>query len=86
MRAATVANLKRAGYAGWKGLVLRSLEPRCNVTCFKRMARAAIAAQGYTIIANIGDQWSDLDPAADKKSGSYAERIYKVPNPFYFIR
>jgi hypothetical protein len=35
--------------------------------------------QGYTIIANIGDQDSDL-------AGYHAERTFKVPNPFYFIR
>jgi hypothetical protein len=27
---------------------------------------------------NIGDQMSDLD-------GGFAERTYKLPNPFYFI-
>ena len=37
-----------------------------------------IAEQGYTIIANVGDQASDL-------AGGYAERAYKLPNPFYFI-
>jgi len=85
MRAATVANLRAAGYTGWRELILRTPKPGCGVTCYKRQARAAIAAQGYTIIANVGDQWSDLDPAPDGTSGSYAERIFKVPNPFYFI-
>ena len=35
-------------------------------------------AQKLTIIASVGDQWSDLD-------GGYAERVFKLPNPFYFI-
>ncbi len=86
LRAATVDNLTRAGYAGWEELVLRSPDPGCDVTCFKRQERAAIEQRGYTIIANVGDQWSDLDPDADRKSGTHAERIFKVPNPFYFIR
>jgi hypothetical protein len=33
---------------------------------------------GYRIIANIGDQISDLE-------GGYAKRCFKVPNPFYYI-
>jgi hypothetical protein len=33
---------------------------------------------GYTIIVNVGDQQSDF-------AGGYAERAYKVPDPFYFI-
>jgi hypothetical protein len=33
---------------------------------------------GFTIIANIGDQKSDLE-------GGYAEMTFKVPSPFYFI-
>ena len=40
--------------------------------------RAAIEGQGYTIIANLGDQPSDLD-------GGFAERTYQLPNPFYRI-
>jgi len=35
-------------------------------------------AKEFTIIANIGDQRSDLD-------GGYSERTWRVPNPFYFI-
>jgi acid phosphatase len=79
-RAATVANLLRAGYAGWTRLFLRTArfngDP--SVSTYKTWARSQIAAQGYTIIANAGDQWSDLE-------GGYAERTFKVPNPFYFI-
>ena len=35
-----------------------------------------ITADGYTIIANLGDQESDL-------AGGYAEKTFKLPNPFY---
>jgi hypothetical protein len=34
--------------------------------------------QGYTIIANMGDQPSDLD-------GGLSERTFLLPNPFYRI-
>ena len=41
-------------------------------------ARAKIAAQGFTIIANVGDQPSDL-------AGGCVERAFLLPNPFYRI-
>jgi predicted secreted acid phosphatase len=83
MREATVANLKAAGYDGWADLVLRPAESCAgkldSVVAFKAPARAKIEEEGYTIIANVGDQWSDLD-------GGHAEQNYKVPNPYYFIK
>ena len=45
---------------------------------FKAPTRAAIERQGYTILASVGDQRSDLD-------GGHAERGYLLPNPFYFV-
>ena len=80
-RATTVRDLHRAGYAGWQHLYMRTKQfsdPSQSVSAFKSWARSQIAAQGYTIIANVGDQWSDLD-------GGYSERTFKVPNPFYYI-
>lgn len=77
---ATVKNLKAAGYDGWAGLVLRSDKAdNMTVAGYKSSERGKIAAQGYTIIVNVGDQQSDLD-------GGYAERAYKLPNPFYHLR
>lgn len=79
LRAATARNLHRAGYYGWADLVMRTPdEYGLSAFEFKSRRRAGIAAQGYTITASIGDQWSDLD-------GGYAERTFKLPNPFYFI-
>ena len=49
-----------------------------TVIQYKSGARAKIAEEGYTIIVNAGDQASDL-------AGGYAERAYKLPNPFYYI-
>jgi hypothetical protein len=78
-RAAVMRNLTRAGYHGWSGLVMRGPRERTlSAGAYKTARRAAIAASGYTIIASIGDQWSDLD-------GGYAERTFKLVNPFYFI-
>ena len=50
-----------------------------TATDFKTPVRAGIEEAGYTIIANIGDQPSDL-------FGGHAERIYLLPNPFYRVR
>ena len=36
-----------------------------------------LTAGGRVIIANLGDQDSDL-------TGGYAERTFKLPDPFYF--
>jgi hypothetical protein len=45
---------------------------------FKAPQRAKIEQQGYTIIANLGDQPSDL-------AGGSAEQTYLLTNPFYRI-
>lgn len=78
-RAATVKNLEAAGYTGWAALIMRTAAAgRMTATEYKSLERAKIAAQGYTIIANMGDQNSDLD-------GGHSERRFRLPNPFYFI-
>jgi len=80
LRAATARNLRRAGYRGWTALIMRGPDERNGMSAYayKSRRRAGIEAQGYTIIATVGDQWSDLD-------GGSAERKFKLPNPFYFI-
>jgi acid phosphatase len=78
-RKATIDNLHKAGYDGWAGLTLRSVEAsKLTIVQYKSGERAKIAEQGYTIIANMGDQQSDL-------AGGFAERAYKLPNPFYYL-
>jgi acid phosphatase len=50
-----------------------------GVADYKSAARAYIESTFHvTIIANIGDQQSDLD-------GGHADRPFKLPNPFYYI-
>jgi acid phosphatase len=78
-RATTIKNLQAAGYDGWAGLLLRPDQAdNKTVAGYKSGERGKIAAQGYTIIVNVGDQQSDLD-------GGYAERAFKLPDPFYYI-
>lgn len=78
-KADTAANLLRAGYHDWAGL---SLEPEgshfASAVDFKAPVRATIEARGYTILATVGDQRSDL-------LGGHAMRGFLLPNPFYFI-
>jgi acid phosphatase len=78
LRAATVKNLKEAGYDGWDGLIMRPIASPGGVTAYKTAERGKIADR-YDIILNVGDQASDLD------GGKYARKAIKVPNPFYFI-
>jgi acid phosphatase len=78
-RQATLWNLDRAGYEGWAKLVTRpDDDAHPTVEAYKTEERRKLAEAGYTIIATVGDQQSDLD-------GGFAECTFKVPNPFYFI-
>lgn len=80
VRRATVQNLKKAGYSQWQQLVMRPAGTTTpSAADYKAPQRAKIEAMGYTIIANIGDQPSDL-------SGGHAIRSFLIPNPFYRIQ
>ena len=50
----------------------------CTTVHYKSATRAHIESLGYDIVANFGDQFSDL------KGGS-ADRTFKLPNPNYFL-
>jgi predicted secreted acid phosphatase len=76
-RAATELNLWKAGYRGWEHLYLRDVPHSGSVSDYKTGKRMEIS-QKFTVIANVGDQESDL-------TGGYAEKVFKLPNPFYLI-
>ncbi|MFD3535403.1 HAD family acid phosphatase [Streptomyces sp. NPDC058664] len=66
-------NLKQAGYPV-DGLYVRSLPDLfAEVGAYKTAKRAEIEAKGYTIIANIGNNTTDL-------VGGHAERTFKLPD------
>ncbi|WP_351235140.1 HAD family acid phosphatase [Streptomyces sp. NPDC002133] len=66
-------NLKRAGYPV-DGLYVRDLPDLFQeVGTYKTEKRAEIEAKGYKIIANIGNNTSDL-------VGGHAERTFKLPD------
>lgn len=72
----TRQNLSNAGYTDLSGIFFKPGSDQ--VVPFKSGERAALEAQGYRIVANVGDQESDL-------AGGHADRSFKLPNPFYFI-
>src|SRR5262249_46864225 len=78
LRDATEKNLRAAGYDGWKAVLMRPSGVYKSVQEFKTAKRAEIEGQNFFIIANVGDQASDLN-------GGHADRVFRVPNPFYFI-
>src|SRR4051794_5094616 len=75
--AVTTQNLRAARYTTIDKLVLKPADyTEDSLVPYKSGARADIEKQGFTILANVGDQQSDL-------SGGHAKRRYKLPNPVY---
>jgi len=89
----TLANLSDAGYTVdpsnvfLKDLTAPWLQPcqtdannlPCTTTEYKSLTRKHIEQDlGYDIVANFGDQFSDLN-------GGYADQTYKLPNPMYYL-
>lgn len=79
-RAGTERNLREVGYETWSKIIFK---PTTDVTLtmagFKTDTRRKLTQEGYVIIANVGDQHSDL-------VGGYAEKTFKLPNPFYISK
>ena len=93
-KASTLGNLAKVGYTGftaenyytkWTGKT-GSTQPgyitcaaaKCTTIEYKSQTRRHVAAQGHRIVANLGDQFSDL-------IGGYGERQVKLPNPTYYL-
>lgn len=78
-RAATIRNLVAAGYSGYARLYMVPNGAHfVSAADFKAPIRANIEQGGYTIVANIGDQPSDLQ-------GGHAEKKFLFPDPFYRV-
>jgi len=76
-RAATERNLRAIGCGEYAALIFESDKSTETAAQFKAAQRQRLAAEGRVIIANLGDQDSDL-------AGGCAERTFKLPDPFYF--
>jgi predicted secreted acid phosphatase len=50
----------------------------CTTIHYKSATRAHIESLGYDIVADLGDQFSDL-------KGGYADKTFKLPNPNYYL-
>ncbi|WP_460447689.1 HAD family acid phosphatase [Angustibacter aerolatus] len=51
---------------------------KCTTIHYKSATRKHLESLGYDVVANFGDQYSDL-------KGGYADRTFKLPNPNYFL-
>jgi putative acid phosphatase of HAD superfamily subfamily IIIB len=49
----------------------------CPTSLYKSGTRAHLESLGWDILANFGDQFSDL-------VGGFADKTFKLPNPNYF--
>lgn len=79
-RAATERNLEAQGFTNWQKLILRPESAAKETTTeYKSSMRAGIVREGYKLVLNVGDQWSDL------KGTPEAEYSVKYPDPFYLI-
>jgi hypothetical protein len=87
----TLANLTAEGYdvdadhvylkdpaAPWLSSCSDGTTITCSTTEYKSLTRKHIESLGFDILANFGDQFSDLN-------GGYADRTYKIPNPTYYL-
>lgn len=78
-RAATERNLHTAGFGGYTKLFMVPNGAHfASAADFKTPVRVEIERLGYTIIANMGDQPSDL-------IGGHAEKKFLLPDPFYRV-
>ncbi|MFT4264286.1 MAG: HAD family acid phosphatase [Nocardioides sp.] len=90
---ATLGNLAKVGYTQFtaanyytKPSVIPSYldcasdgTPACSTIEYKSGTRKMLeTSRGFDIVANLGDQYSDL-------KGGYADASYKLPNPTYYL-
>jgi hypothetical protein len=50
----------------------------CTTDQYKSLTRQHLESLGYDIVANLGDQYSDL-------SFGHEDKAFKLPNPMYFL-
>jgi predicted secreted acid phosphatase len=77
-RPGTVKNLAAMSMGEYEQLICKPVGYTGTSRDYKTAARKGLEAEGFTIIANVGDQHSDLQ-------GGYSEKIFKLVNPFYLI-
>ncbi|XP_039143834.1 acid phosphatase 1-like isoform X2 [Dioscorea cayenensis subsp. rotundata] len=73
------ANLRKVGYITWEKLLLRIPKVKLSTISFKSSERKKLQQEGYKIVGNIGDQWSDILGTPE------GDRTFKLPNPMYYV-
>ncbi|KAK4427274.1 Acid phosphatase 1 [Sesamum alatum] len=73
------ANLYAVGYHSWLKLIFKGEADKGAALLYKSKKRTELVNQGYRIVGNIGDQWSDL------LGDNAGNRTFKVPDPMYYI-
>ncbi|KAL8466039.1 hypothetical protein ACS0TY_035235 [Phlomoides rotata] len=75
-----ILNLHNAGYYKWEKLILKGgADKGSSAVTYKSKKRTELVNQGYRIVGNVGDQWSDLI------GENVGNRTFKVPDPMYYI-
>ena len=89
-RAPTVQNLDNVGYnvppneqiylkqSSPPSYLHCEAAPTCTTIEYKSGTRKHIESMGYDIVADFGDQYSDL-------TGGASGRQFKIPNPMYYL-
>ncbi|MBI5767966.1 MAG: HAD family acid phosphatase [Verrucomicrobia bacterium] len=77
LREGTEKNLRVIGCGEYGALIMKPNDWKGTAAAYKTGERARIERTGRRIVANLGDQDSDL-------AGGHAERTFKFPDPFYF--
>jgi predicted secreted acid phosphatase len=90
---ATLGNLTKAGYSDFRAnhyftkwnsgtqppaYIDCGSDNTCSTIEYKSQTRAHIEDMGFQVVANFGDQFSDL-------IGGHAAKAYKLPNPTYYL-
>lgn len=80
LREYTERQLRAAGFGEWAGLYRSPVDyDEDLIVPFKSGVRKKLTKEGWRIVLNMGDQWSDL-------KGGRAVHTVKLPNPYYFLR
>ncbi len=79
-REATERNLTNLGLTGWTHIYFKPMDyDKKSIVDFKSSCRRDIVDQGYELVANLGDQKSDLVGSPQARAN------FKIPNPMYII-
>jgi hypothetical protein len=78
-REATIACLRERGYPRWDALITRTQATQSATSArFKAQARGSLQRRGYTIVASVGDQISDMAHGRLRYG-------FLLPNPMYYL-